>query len=1039
MEAVREELLVLHGTWSGAGTGTGGRIVVWAESSGSDGREGGADTDGARTYPYQAPIKALEELLGHLLSSPGKKNGGGLARIAERVEIRLRIPSTGDGEPVPSPHLTGGAAGEPAGLLPFKVAGFALRPAAAPRALASIQGGRWDYGEGEGSSYVVDDDLAFWGVAARFLLSLLSRQRFIPSMVRTEDGYRARWRLVLSDESDVERLEALIRAMPPAARAGSDEDARTALTEFLEETADSTIREWLSGSRVARELSGRLYEDGAGAAWYRGLTSASPEMGRGEGLVGRRLQELYAGVEEWSSEVEPSRGDALRTCFRLEPPDPGNPSSGWRLRYLLQSTEDPSLMVDAEDVWRGRLGAVSAAEDARQRLLRDLGKASKLCGVIARTLESPAPSHARLTNDEAYSFMRNDAWLLKESGFGVFIPTMERTRPRLRLVLRPRASGREGGIFGLRAVVDFDWKVAVGDAVIDEEEFMELASLKQPLALIRGKWVELEDVESVRRIIEAYRDRGGIPVEEALRLAAEGAEGEGYVEEVEGEGWLGALLRALRSKDSAGVRPPPPGLAASLRPYQLRGYSWLSFMGDVGLGAILADDMGLGKTVQAIAYILGRGRGPSLIICPTSIVGNWRRELERFAPSLRVMVHHGPSRLSGEEFAEEARRHSVVLSTYSLLPRDIDALSRVEWDVVVLDEAQNVKNPWTKQAQTARRLRARHRVALTGTPVENRLSELWSIMDFLNPGYLGSQREFRRNFELPIERYNDRSRARVLHRLVEPFVLRRRKEDRDVIDDLPDKFEAKVYVNLTVEQATLYQGFVDEVMEEIEGSSGMRRRGLVLKAITRLKQLCDHPSLFLSESHPRLEGRSGKLDRLTEMLEEVLEEGGRALVFTQYVEMGRMLRDHVQRRFGRGVSFLHGGVPRRERDEMVASFQREDSDVDVFIVSLRAGGLGLNLTGANYVFHFDRWWNPAVEDQATDRAYRIGQRKDVQVYKFVSSGTLEERIDALLESKRGLADRIIGKGEAWITELSDEELRGLLELRDEGEGAEVSG
>ncbi len=421
-----------------------------------------------------------------------------------------------------------------------------------------------------------------------------------------------------------------------------------------------------------------------------------------------------------------------------------------------------------------------------------------------------------------------------------------------------------------------------------------------------------------------------------------------------------------------------------------------------------------------------------MLICPTSVVGNWQREAARFTPSLKVMVHHGAARRKGEDFVAEAKAHDLVISSYSLLARDEALLAGVNWRTVALDEAQNIKNRNTRQSRAVRRIPAAHRIALTGTPVENRLAELWSIMDFLNPSYLGSSEQFQQRYGRPIERHGDQQALTQLRKITAPFILRRLKSDPRIIQDLPDKNEMKVYCNLTMEQATLYQAFVQEMMAQIERSDGMMRRGLVLKMLLRLKQLCNHPAQFLGDNS-KLEGRSGKLARLGEMLEEALQEGDKALVFTQFAEMGAMLQTWLQERFGREVLYLYGGTERSARERMISRFQV--GPPSIFVLSLKAGGLGLNLTAANHVFHFDRWWNPAVENQATDRAYRIGQTRNVQVHKFICVGTLEERIDALIESKKALAESVIGgDGEGWLTELSAAQLRQLVLLSAEAIG-----
>jgi SNF2 family DNA or RNA helicase len=411
-----------------------------------------------------------------------------------------------------------------------------------------------------------------------------------------------------------------------------------------------------------------------------------------------------------------------------------------------------------------------------------------------------------------------------------------------------------------------------------------------------------------------------------------------------------------------------------------------------------------------------------------SVVGNWQREAERFAPTLSVHIHHGDDRLAARELA----RHDLVITTYGVVARDVATLSEVDWDRVVLDEAQYVKNSSSVQAKAVRALPARHRVALTGTPVENRLAELWSVMDFLNPGLLRTEHTFRARFAVPVERFGDQEAAARLRRITGPFLLRRLKTDRTVIDDLPEKFEVRQLCNLTAEQATLYQAVVDDMLGRIRESRGIKRKGLVLAAMTKLKQVCNHPAQLLGDGSP-VADRSGKVARLEEIVEQVLADGDKVLCFTQFVAFGRMLVGHLSGRFGIEAPFLHGGTPQRARDELVARFQSADGP-SVLLVSLKAGGTGLNLTAANHVVHLDRWWNPAVEDQATDRAFRIGQRRDVQVRKFVCVGTLEERIDRLIAEKRALAHLVVGAGESWLTEMSTSELRELITLAPEAVG-----
>jgi non-specific serine/threonine protein kinase len=611
---------------------------------------------------------------------------------------------------------------------------------------------------------------------------------------------------------------------------------------------------------------------------------------------------------------------------------------------------------------------------------------------------------------------------------------------RLRATTRATAGASAADArLGLDAIVDYQWELAIGDATVTADEIRELARLKVPLVRVRGQWVELrpEDVAAAVRLVErgSGSPGGTMTAGDVVRVGL-GLDVAGIglpVAGVTADGWLGDLLAGGGPDGRPPSRGTPVGFVGTLRPYQERGLAWLEFLGGLGLGACLADDMGLGKTAQVLALLVAErsapataATGPTLVVCPMSVVENWRREAERFAPGLAVHVHHGGDRLGGQDLARVTGGVDLVITTYGLVARDVDALAAIGWGRLVLDEAQNIKNSAARQAQAVRRIAAPRRIALTGTPVENRLAELWSIMEVLNPGLLGSANAFRQRFAVPIERYGDDDAAGRLRRATAPFILRRLKSDRAIIADLPEKLEMTIYCTLTREQATLYQAVVDEMLERIESSEGMERRGLVLATMLRLKQVCNHPAQMLADGSA-LPGRSGKLQRVEEILEEVLAEGDRALLFTQFAEFGAILRTHLRDRFGREVLYLHGGTRKADRDAMVARFQGEDGP-SILVLSLKAGGTGLNLTAASHVIHVDRWWNPAVEDQATDRAYRIGQGRNVQVRKLVCAGTLEERIAALLEAKRGLAERVVGTGETWLTELSTAELRDLVAL-----------
>ncbi|MGH2513512.1 MAG: DEAD/DEAH box helicase, partial [Candidatus Limnocylindrales bacterium] len=950
--------------------------------------------------------------------------------------------------PWPSPRIAASAldGGErPARFEPWTVPTLAFDPGAAVRLLLADRG--------RSGEVLGDASLDYLGVAAVVALELVARGRFLPGLVPTRDdrGFEARW-LPVPGATDGGRLRALARAMPPACRAevsdSLDRHGRGAvdlLAQILTDLVDSVAR-MSGGPRPLPRPTGRTRPAGPLDALLDALGSANPRA-----LPGSQATRTIAGtIATWHGRAR-TGAPGFRTCFRINPPsDPSENPAGqaWPLEVLLQATDDPSLLVPAADVWKAsrRLTAFGHRLDhPQEQLLADLGRATRLHPALDQLLSQARPAGLNLDVSGAYAFLRDGAPVLAEAGFGIQLPSWWQTgRPRIGARLKTTTRSSAGGSatdarLGLDALVDYRWELAIGDASVTAAELRELARLKVPLVRVRGQWVELrpEDIAAAVQLVERApgRQAATMSAGEVLRvgLGLETSTSGLPVTGVTADGWLGTLLEASLPAERSTSHGTPAGFVGVLRPYQERGLAWLEWLGQLELGACLADDMGLGKTAQVLALLVAErtslttsARGPTLVVCPMSIVDNWRREAERFAPDLAVHVHHGADRLAGEDLEAAITRADLVVTTYGLVARDVEALAAIGWRRLVLDEAQNIKNSAARQTQAIRQIRAPRRIALTGTPVENRLAELWSIMEVLNPGLLGSATGFRRRFAVPIERYGDDDAAGRLRRATAPFILRRLKSDRSIIADLPDKLEMTVYCSLTREQASLYQAIVDEMLERIESSEGIERRGLVLATMLRLKQVCNHPAQMLADGSP-LAGRSGKLQRVEEILEEVLAEGDRALLFTQFAQLGALLRPYLRDRFGREVLYLHGGTRKAERDAMVARFQAE-SGPPILILSLKAGGTGLNLTAANQVIHLDRWWNPAVEDQATDRAYRIGQRRNVQVRKLVCTGTLEERIAALLESKRALAQRVVGTGETWLTELSSAELRDLVSL-----------
>jgi non-specific serine/threonine protein kinase len=999
-------MLVVHALWSPAG-----RMVLWAEDSGRPGQPPRRRGRPPRRPPH--PYAAATDQLAAAL--------GPLAAKATTATLGLRLPTAEapGGGPAASPELV-------------------REELIAPGPLVTRE---WQVPALE---YDVDDALAAVGELAtadvavgaagrhllelvRFARDLVTRGRLLPTV--DADGPTAWWRPVLTG-ADAAWAQALCLALPPAGLAHLDDpDYRpaTLVASALDALADAAARAALAGQPLVRDR-----RRGADRAWLRALTGRQRHFSAGPAAVATLAEEL-AG---WQRDAV---GGAVRACFRLA--EPGAGDEDWRLEFALQAADEPSLVVDADRVWRSR-GTLQAlarhVESPQETLLAELGRASRLYPELEPALRTARPATLDLGTGGAHQFLTAGAPLLASAGFGVLLPSWW-SKPSARLGVRLTAStptqpgmvaGRTG--IGRAGLVDFQWELALGDQPLTEDELAELTALKAPLVRVRGQWVQVDPkrLAAGLKLLDG-NGHGQLSVAELLHVAAGDDAGPGGlpVTGVAATGWLADLLDGSADQRLADAREPD-GFAGTLRPYQRRGLAWLDFLQRTGLGGILADDMGLGKTVQllALAATDPPESGPTLLVCPMSLVGNWQREAAKFAPDLRVHVHHGAERARGEAFDAAVAGADLVITTYALVARDADALKAIVWHRIVVDEAQAIKNAATRQAAAVRAVPARHRIAVTGTPVENRLADLWSIMEFANPGLLGPAATFKKRYAEPVERHGDADAADRLKRLTQPFVLRRLKTDKSIISDLPEKLEMEVVCNLTTEQATLYQAVVDDMLAKIEASDGIERRGLVLATMTKLKQVCNHPAQLLRDGS-RLAARSGKLARLEEILEEVLAAGEKALLFTQYAEFGGMLRGHLSARFGREVAYLHGGVPKPDRDAMVARFQSgEPGTPSLFVLSLKAGGTGLTLTAANHVVHVDRWWNPAVEDQATDRAFRIGQRRAVQVRKLVCAGTVEEKVAAMIADKRGLAARIVGTGEQWLTELSTSELRSLLQL-----------
>ncbi|MFD7962618.1 DEAD/DEAH box helicase [Streptomyces zaomyceticus] len=862
---------------------------------------------------------------------------------------------------------------------------------------------------------------AGWGAAALHALHLAARGRMLPGL--TSDDLDA-WRAGPLDADDIAHLRAVAAALPyeahavpvPGRGALRLPDPEALVRAFLDAVADTLPRTPAAAHAVGAPFAARAPQHLPRARAWAAEAAAGMDAGV---RVSLRLDlspyELFdadAGGTTDGAAATP-RGERHAAAALLQ----------------IHSLADPTLVIDATALWAG--DGEHFGPRARIDAVLALRRAARVWPPLARLLERDVPDVLAVTEDELYELLGPAAARLADAGVAVHWPReLARSLGASAVVRAAHAapgSATDGtAFFDSEELLRFNWQLALDGDPLTEREMDHLAEAHRPIVRLRDQWVVL-DPDLVRKARK--RELGLLEPVDALAVALTGTA------EVDGETVpavpVGALA-ALRDRLLAGPEDveAPPGLTATLRDYQLRGLAWLDLMTSLGLGGCLADDMGLGKTVTLIALHLRRARrAPTLVVCPASLLGNWQREVGKFAPDVPVRRFHGAER------DLDAIEGGFVLTTYGTLRTSAAQLARREWGMVVADEAQHVKNPFSATAKALREIPAPARVALTGTPVENNLSELWALLDWTTPGLLGPLKAFRSRHARAVENHEEIEHEEAverLARLVRPFLLRRRKSDPGIVPELPPKTESDHPVSLTREQASLYEAVVRETMARIEEAEGMARRGLVMKLLTSLKQICNHPAQYLKEEAPRgsgtarLAGRSGKLALLDELLDTILAEDGSVLVFTQYVSMARLLADHLAAR-GIQAQLLHGGTPVAERERMVDRFQA--GEIPVFLLSLKAAGTGLNLTRAGHVVHYDRWWNPAVEEQATDRAYRIGQTQPVQVHRLVAEGTVEDRIAEMLLAKRALADAVLGSGEAALTELTDRELADLVSLR----------
>jgi len=1043
-------MIILHASYADH------KLHFWGEKPVDD-LEGASKTRGKKSpmFPYDAGEETLKEILTETLFD----------RSIRRQDAEIStvwLPTSGDTAIASSPLLSKNpVAHRDVDFKPWRVTTMTL-------SLESTIGFLAAFVDKEllSSGVMGGADLTYWTKVMRFAGGLVARQEYLPGLEKTTaGGLEAIWEPIFLG-GDMDYLNEVIEAMPHCcacmANASSNGSApqlfpTTMVKELVTQIVDYLARYSIFTQQQSSWPKSFLEEPGTEFDsmhdhWLNALVTEEPILPDEEA----DLEELFQQVRQWRKPISLSTNTPFRLCLKLVEPkrlkkDEDSSNAKWNVEYFLQSHGDEDLLIPADHVWSPTAAEAKVLNtpdfDAKEFLLSSLGIASTICPSIEESLHQDAPCGYELDTGGAYEFLTDRILALEQAGFGALSPgwwshkgSQKRLGTKAILKGTGRTSKKKVSSFSLDHVLEFDWQVTLGGEKVTREELTELAKSSVPLVQMRGHWIQLGEKEIEKAMeLTSSKNKAKASLRDIVQMALGSAKSpeEFRFDGIEATGWVEDFLEQLRGDTTFEELKPPKGLQGDLRPYQNRGYSWLAFLKQWGLGACLADDMGLGKTVQALTLIQrdweDGNRKPYLIICPTSLTGNWQKEAARFTPDLPTLVHHGVNRNKGSAFRKDAEKFAIIISSYSLLHRDIEILKTIDWRGTILDEAQNIKNPKTKQAKSARSIKSEYRMALTGTPIENNVGDLWSIMEFLNQGFLGSQAEFKRNFLMPIQANRDEAVIERLKQLSGPFILRRLKSDKSIIKDLPGKMEMKVFCNLTKEQAALYQNLVTDVDNALESTDGIQRKGLVLATLTKLKQICNHPAQYLSENK-NLPERSGKLARLTEMLEEIIEVDERALIFTQFVEMGKIMQQHLQDTFGQEVLFLHGGVPKKQRDKMIERFQEDPNGPHIFILSLKAGGTGLNLTRANHVFHYDRWWNPAVEDQATDRVYRIGQTKNVQIHKFLCTGTLEERIDEMIEHKKGVADSIVGSDEGWLTELSTDDLKNLFKLQKDAIG-----
>lgn len=1036
---------ILHGTWipqTSKDFKSGGGFFLWVETDTvlKEGRKAGENR-----HPRQLVGDELQTFLGQQLGFVKANTDLSTLSIEKKNFI---LPSTAS-SPLPSIELARYLEDDISEIIELKVWKIECY------ILSKVIKGLNDLHflcQYQSNEIQLGADLLFWYHYSQRLKEIILKDHYIPALKYQEilisKGKKKKKEVAIypSFEFISQKYEQLIKQsidyMPIACVSGMNEDdeigicyeKETLLRHFSENMLELVVKNTPIPATFAKKVGGvKLLED-----CFNGINEKT-SWTEAEGL------EDYKKWQQWRQKLTQAEQDGkFNLCFKLIEADESTPDN-WQVKFITSLSNDPSFILELEEYWQSSRSQQKKikekfGQDFETEVLLKLGYAARIYPQIWQGLETDQPLGFSLTNVEAFNFLSEQAWVLEDAGYKVIIPSWWTPSGRIRAKLRLRVSQKKSapsnsgkGYFQLDLIIRYQYELSIGDEAVTEKEWEELVKAKTPLVKWRGEWMELNP-EKMEQMLEFWQkhqqEKPQLTLPELLQKESETNEEFG----LELDEDLAMMMEQLREPSCLKLIENPRQFQGSLREYQKRGVAWIQYLEQLGLNGCLADDMGLGKTVQVIARLVrereeGLKVSPTLLIAPTSVVGNWQKEIEKFAPQLKVIVHHGQMRVKEvEKFEQECSQQDVVITSFTLARKDAKLFQSLTWHRIVLDEAQNIKNPKAAQTKAILKLQSHFRLALTGTPVENRLLDLWSIFNFLNPGYLGKETHFRKVFEVPIQKDNNQSQSVLLKKLVEPFILRRLKTDKQIIKDLPDKVEQKLYCNLTKEQASLYEAVVEDVLEQIQDTEGIQRKGLILSTLLKLKQICNHPRQFLQDNSDFLPTRSHKLERLGEMIEEVIAEGDSLLIFTQFTEIGEALKTYLKQSFFYNTYYLHGGTNRQKREQMISQFQDPDAPPAAFILSLKAGGVGITLTKANHVFHFDRWWNPAVEEQATDRAFRIGQKKNVFVHKFVTLGTIEERIDVMIEEKKKMASAIVGNDESWLTELDNEKFKELITL-----------